>query len=470
MNNIFKVIWNAATKQLVVVSELARGKVKSSSNNQTAVTKTVLKAGYGVLFGALLTAGALSFSASAQVTNYGNNNSINGDCNNMGNLVVFGHNNTPNPQSCVGGIFGSNSTIDWDALGSYVIGNNSTASAKDMVLIGNNIKPSNGNGLVGAVILGTNSTGYSVQDTNSLGSVTINGHVYENFAGGISSMGSFVSVGGTGTNEQRLIVNVAPGKLSATSTEAINGSQLYAVASKLQADITSGGTTSTYKFNIANSQSAGTATTGKQWSSDTASNEITFGATSDLKVTADASGNIIYGLSDTTSAAITDAKNAAKTVTDSLTEINNAVSQAASHANAAASSASAASTSATNAANAATRAATSATKASSSASAAESSATLAGNSATAAATSASDAAVSATTAASSATDAANSATSAASSATDAANSASDAAASAAKAKTSETNAKASETAAAGSASDAATSAANAKTSETNAKT
>ena len=49
--------------------------------------------------------------------------------------------------------------------------------------------------------------------------------------GPVAGAGSFVSVGAVG--DERKLINVAAGNISATSTEAINGSQLYAVTSQL---------------------------------------------------------------------------------------------------------------------------------------------------------------------------------------------------------------------------------------------
>ena len=60
---------------------------------------------------------------------------------------------------------------------------------------------------------------------------TINGITY-NFAGATSDTGMQVSVGAAG--KERQIKNVAPGEVSATSTDAINGSQLFAVASQIK--------------------------------------------------------------------------------------------------------------------------------------------------------------------------------------------------------------------------------------------
>ena len=64
-------------------------------------------------------------------------------------------------------------------------------------------------------------------------STTINGVTY-NWAGGGSTLpGDIVSFGAT--DYERQLKHVAAGEVSATSTDAINGSQLYSVASTLQA-------------------------------------------------------------------------------------------------------------------------------------------------------------------------------------------------------------------------------------------
>ena len=65
-------------------------------------------------------------------------------------------------------------------------------------------------------------------------SATINGVTYSNFAGGSGTkVGDVVSLGKNGTFN-RQIKNVAAGNISATSTDAVNGSQLYSVAQTLQ--------------------------------------------------------------------------------------------------------------------------------------------------------------------------------------------------------------------------------------------
>ena len=100
-----------------------------------------------------------------------------------------------------------------------------TASASGAVAIGKNTQST----LKGAVALGSDST--TATNATKQESVTINGITY-NFAGATSDTGMQVSVGAAG--KERQIKNVAAGEVSATSTDAINGSQLFAVASQIK--------------------------------------------------------------------------------------------------------------------------------------------------------------------------------------------------------------------------------------------
>ncbi|EFL58121.1 hypothetical protein HMPREF9684_1499, partial [Veillonella atypica ACS-134-V-Col7a] len=100
-----------------------------------------------------------------------------------------------------------------------------TASASGAVAIGKNTQST----LKGAVALGSDST--TATNATKQESVTINGITY-NFAGATSDTGMQVSVGTAG--KERQIKNVAAGEVSATSTDAINGSQLFAVASQIK--------------------------------------------------------------------------------------------------------------------------------------------------------------------------------------------------------------------------------------------
>ncbi|TRC65073.1 autotransporter, partial [Mannheimia haemolytica] len=78
----------------------------------------------------------------------------------------------------------------------------------------------------GSVILGSDSTEATAtkEDTATVGTLK-----YSSFAGDENVVdGDYVSVGNA-TNA-RQIKFVAPGKIASNSTDAINGSQLYAVA------------------------------------------------------------------------------------------------------------------------------------------------------------------------------------------------------------------------------------------------
>ena len=131
------------------------------------------------------------------------------------------------------GAFGYKNMITTD--NAYVVGNNSTASAdgamilgssasvtgKNGVALGNNTKVANEN----AVAIGNGSETAAAVATPS---AMINGTTHA-FAG--TNPASTVSVGKAGA--ERTITNVAAGRISATSTDAINGSQLYAVTSEV---------------------------------------------------------------------------------------------------------------------------------------------------------------------------------------------------------------------------------------------
>ena len=114
---------------------------------------------------------------------------------------------------------GSNSNVSTD--GAMVLGNNASVTAKNAVALGNNTKVDNES----AVALGTGSETAAAVATPS---ATINGTVH-NFAG--INPASTVSVGKAGM--ERTVTNVAAGRISATSTDAINGSQLHAVTSEM---------------------------------------------------------------------------------------------------------------------------------------------------------------------------------------------------------------------------------------------
>ena len=116
-----------------------------------------------------------------------------------------------------------------DGVRTNVFGSDASASADYSIAIGNKANASTAN----SIALGANATTRSATNVTS---ATVAGHTYGGFAG-TSPVGS-VSVGKAG--EERQIHNVAAGKISATSTDAVNGSQLYSVANDLQTQINKG--------------------------------------------------------------------------------------------------------------------------------------------------------------------------------------------------------------------------------------
>ena len=107
---------------------------------------------------------------------------------------------------------------------SYIIGANNEVNARRTIVLGNNITvPAD---MENAVVLGdrSNSTPYSQASDVTVGGVTLESM---RFAGNVAlSKGSILSIGSIGTG-QRQIKNVAAGVISSTSTDAVNGSQLY---------------------------------------------------------------------------------------------------------------------------------------------------------------------------------------------------------------------------------------------------
>ena len=119
----------------------------------------------------------------------------------------------------------SNDRTTASAKGAVAIGKNTKATSEDAVAIGTNAEANR----LYSVALGSGST--TATGATNQGSTTINGITY-NFAGATGNPNMQVSVGSAGATRQ--IKNVAAGEVSATSTDAINGSQLYAVASAVK--------------------------------------------------------------------------------------------------------------------------------------------------------------------------------------------------------------------------------------------
>lgn len=135
---------------------------------------------------------------------------------------------------------GTNATAS--GAGSAAFGLQSSASAGQSVAIGRGASATEEN----SVALGSYSTTEAAVGTTS---ATVNGVTYSGFAG--TSPTSTVSVGSSGS--ERTVTNVAAGRVTSDSTDAINGSQLYQVADQVGTNTTNIATNTT---NITNNTNA----------------------------------------------------------------------------------------------------------------------------------------------------------------------------------------------------------------------
>ena len=136
--------------------------------------------------------------------------------------------------------YGDDDWVKYDDNGNPVFTGGAFATANKAIAIGYNTTSS----AESAIAIGTNATA-ELKDSVALGSESLTGtsipelgeYTYIGkkltFAG--SEPMSVVSVGAEG--KERRIINVAAGRISSTSTDAINGSQLYALAGVINSRI-----------------------------------------------------------------------------------------------------------------------------------------------------------------------------------------------------------------------------------------
>lgn len=177
-----------------------------------------------------------ALTAGWQNSNAGNSSLVVGHTNTVreaNNTLAFGFNNKIEngaDNSFVGGessvvdgknafAFGENAEAKTSNV--YAIGKEAVAGAENTVAIGNKAQAT----INDSVALGSYSITNTVQGTSS---TVINDKTY-NFAGGVP-VGT-VSIGDV--DKERTITNVAAGTVSATSTDAVNGSQLHAVVTEV---------------------------------------------------------------------------------------------------------------------------------------------------------------------------------------------------------------------------------------------
>ena len=158
-----------------------------------------------------------------------NNGTIKGE-----QAVVVGYNNKMTTADQEQLILGSNSVTS--GQGSIVVGTHGQATAVDALALGNNTVADVQNG----VAIGTNSVTESPVGTSNIKDNTTDIRFSNSTYAG-STPDSVVSFGTNGragaggvTSYTRQLQNVAAGRVSSTSTDAINGSQLYDVALEAQ--------------------------------------------------------------------------------------------------------------------------------------------------------------------------------------------------------------------------------------------
>ena len=130
---------------------------------------------------------------------------------------------------------------DATALSSTAVGNGNTVSGEGSAAVGvlNNVAQANtyvlGSNVTttqaGSVVLGSDSTDRAATNETK-GTITLSDGTTREYSGfaGTAPVG-VVSVGAAGTERQ--VINVAAGNISSTSTDAVNGSQLYSVANEV---------------------------------------------------------------------------------------------------------------------------------------------------------------------------------------------------------------------------------------------
>ena len=158
-----------------------------------------------------------------------NNGTIKGE-----QAIVVGYNNKMTTADQEQLIFGSNSVTS--GQGSIVVGTHGQATAVDAVALGNNTIADVQNG----VAIGTNSVTESAVGTSNIKDNTTDIRFSNSTYAG-STPDSVVSFGTNGragaggvTSYTRQLQNVSAGRVSSTSTDAINGSQMYDIALEAQ--------------------------------------------------------------------------------------------------------------------------------------------------------------------------------------------------------------------------------------------
>jgi autotransporter adhesin len=206
MNKVYRSVWNEALGAWVAVSEQGAARAKRSGRAKAALVAAALA---GTITGA--SAGGLDGGTASGV-----------------NAVSIG----PNTSALGGGdiVIGSESSADGNGLNAIVLGVHSTATGENAISIGDKTITSADR----AEAFGAHATSTATDSVAvGYGATATQSNAVALGAGSVASTANTVSVGSASL--QRTITYVQAGNLSAASTDAVNGSQLYATNSNVAA-------------------------------------------------------------------------------------------------------------------------------------------------------------------------------------------------------------------------------------------
>jgi trimeric autotransporter adhesin len=336
MNRIFKIIYNKRRNAMVVASEMTSASGKGSSEVSAESTSIFsgegwyfLKLGQGVLFSCLA----------------------------LGSVPVFaqyaaGGGTVSSPIQSVA--LGSGSKAD---VTSTAVGSSAQATIGSATAIGANSSASAGGTAIGeaaiaklqnSVALGDGS--FAVPTSNISGNtalgITQNAGALPTGSGRVVAVGTSGSIGGQ--LQTRQIQYVAPGAVTATSTDAVNGSQLYSLAVDVQSLSTSTSTgistnasnigslstglstTSSNVDSLSTSTSTGLSTTNSSVSSLSTSTATGLSTTqsgvNSLSTGLSTTNSNVSSLSTSTSTGISTAQSGVKSLSTGLSTTNSNVS------------------------------------------------------------------------------------------------------------------------------------------------
>ena len=211
------------------------------------------------------------------------------------NALAYGANATAYAGNSVA--IGTNATVTSTGVSSIAFGSNANVSGERSVALGNNITALSTNG---SVVLGDSSvevTGAGAGAPNAVETVkevTIGSGAaqltYSGFAGQVKDAGQYLSIGSVGAERQ--IKNVAPGAITNVSTDAINGSQLYAALDVLGSQV---GQIYFHVNNASTSQDAGESATNLGKITDKAGAIGNYAVTAGVNTTSHQAGDVAMG-------------------------------------------------------------------------------------------------------------------------------------------------------------------------------